>query len=96
MVMTNNKCKQERGSLDQHMDYSCTDRVSYKVNAWFTAKLGAHSIFCRATSSAVDHEFRLLRQAIIYSTNVLNTDGSQFCVQLSGRLLAYISKSPDK
>ena len=50
---------------------------------------------CRS-SADVDHELRLLRQALMYSTTVLNVDCSQFCVQLAGRLLPYITNYPEK
>ena len=50
---------------------------------------------CRS-STDVDHELRLLRQALMYSTTVLNVDCSQFCVQLAGRLLPYITNCPEK
>ena len=47
-------------------------------------------------TTASDHELRLLQQTLSYSTDVLNADSSQLCVQLAGRLLSYLTNTSDK
>lgn len=52
-------------------------------------------IYMYRTNTDVDHELRLLRRTLMYSTAVLNADCSQFSTQLAGRLLPYITDSPE-
>lgn len=51
--------------------------------------------FRHGSTDCTDSELRLLREALGYATDAINSDPtpSQFCVQLIGRLLPYIQHS---